>query len=448
MAVDDARPIADVLGKQSQDESVTVDMGFAEIEADLWGDDWVDAYLETADWHSVDNESLHRGCLLALLGQAIPEGTFTLGAAKDHVRINPFMVQTSGTGKGPAVEFAKSIAREASISFWDADSITNAGFVGKIDENGDEIPGIAAEKDIIAWREGMHIFKAANASYDDGLLENINKVVDGDTIGRAMSGGRLEYTPNCSVMATTYPPAGDDLDVDKLLRNGNLSRYIFYYREVSKEERKQMNRLRMKRANSTTDYAKLSIDHVERLAATLTAITDELGMAPEFNLQQVDLERMADLVDEIRAESLDGVPGDVADRTGPADSRYLNHTLRVACLLTALDGRSTHVTDRHIDRALEFIEPAWRSLAAFVDRHARGAEADEPPGSLKMLAVLRDSGEWMTKGEVADALGLKSERQIQNHAAELRRVPGFIDEAEGGGAGNKTAYRYAEYPGT
>lgn len=419
--------------------AITVDTGFSEIEADLWGEEWVDTYLETGDWHSINNEMLHRGCMLTLLGQTIPDGHFFYNSSKNHVRINPFMVQTSGTGKDPAFDFMKSIAQNAGLSFWDGDSLEESALVGKIDEDGEEIPGLAKDYDIIAFREGMNIFKSANLNWNDRLLLNINNIVDGNKVGRAMANGRVEYRPNCSILATTHIPDENDFDVEELLRNGNLSRYLFYYRSVPSDERDEINRIRAERQDSDTDYRKLSISRVDKLAATLMAIIDEMGLSPEFNTGEVSHVRLHDRVRETKEECLADLPPDIADMTGPVDSRYENHTLRVACLLAALDKCSTNVTDDHIDRALNFIEPAWQSLADFMTEHVGSSTSDDERKDLKMLVALRESDGTMTKKEVADAIGV-GERSVRNYARILRES-GLICVEEGGGRGYLTRYR-------
>jgi len=99
----------------------------------VWGGEWIETYLEVGDRYSVDNESLHTGFMLALLGQAVPEGHLYLGDDKHHVRVHPMMMQDSGSGKDPAFDFAKAVARSADIAFTDSNDLTNAGLIGSYD---------------------------------------------------------------------------------------------------------------------------------------------------------------------------------------------------------------------------------------------------------------------------------------------------------------------------
>ena len=401
----------------------------------IWGDEWIETYLSVGDRYSKNNESMNLGFALTLLGQAAPEGYFYLGDAKHYTRVHPLMVQDSGTGKDPAFDFAKAIARETEKTFWDSNNLTNAGFVGTYDDEGEKIPGLAESVDIIGFREAVQLFKSAQATWDDGLAENINNVVDGKEVGRVMANGAINYEPTCSIVGTTYPPSRDDIDVEKLMRVGTLARFLFFHRDVSRKDR--ANDMRAVFGESEPAFGE-RYERIKSLGVTLDEMCSELGRAPRYSIE-ADKEAVYDRITEAQLSTLETVPTRVADAAEPAMSRYAVHTLRVACLLAALDRASVVVTEDHTDRALRYVERSWSELIGFIERYVKNTDEGGPDNSHKMLRVLAELDGSAEQSDVVDALPV-GVRTVRTHARRLESA-GLIEIEEGRGRGPSTRYK-------
>lgn len=389
-----------------------------EIEVSpIWGPEFIDAFIETGDRFSVDNDTLHLGFMLALLGQCVGDAKFYIGDDEEHCRVHPFMVQDSGSGKDPAFKFAKLVANMVDIQFSDSNDLTNAGLVGTFD-NGEEVYGAADRYDIIGFREAMELLKSSNPDWSENFSENLNAILDGSPVERHMAAGTIEITPDCTVVGTTYPPSEKDIDVENMMRNGTLARFLYFFKEIPFEHRFEINgKLIGRIAEGTTREDRLA--RLNEIADTLSVIRDEIGFEEVTFEFDIDSERVTHEIRTMIESDLRSSGMKARHAIEPAITRYCIHTFRVACLMAALDECSTVVNDSHIDRALEIVGLSWSQMMGFFENYY----SDEPSeGGLSnremMIVIVHNSDQGVTQQEVADELGV-TKRMVRTYAETL-----------------------------
>ena len=376
---------------------------------------------------------MNLGFALALLGQAAPSGHFYLSESRQWTRIHPLMIQPSGTGKDPAFDLAKTVAREAGMQFLDSNNLTNARFVGTYNDEGELEPGIAKTQDIVGFREATQLFGSARQTYNEGLLTNVNNVIDGKEVTRPMADGIIKFTPECSIVGTSYIPDPDEIDVSHHFRTGTLSRFYWTFRDVTREDRRDdmIGLVEGEEMDLNERYAQ-----VERLAETLVRIQSEIESNPRFEFE-ADERRLLDQISEMQLKVAKSASPRIADLIDPAMPRYQMHTFRIACLMAALNECSTVVTDNHAETALRLVERSWRELIEFVSRYFGQSKEGEPPNELRMAGLLKSADEPITQKEVLDALPVGTKRSVRRYARRLERV-GLIEIDDGRGTGPTT----------
>lgn len=403
----------------------------------IWGQDFIDTYLEYGDRFSVDNDTLHLGFMLALLGQSVGDAKFYIGDDENHCRIHPFMIQDSGTGKDPAFEFAKNIAHFADIKFSDSNDLTNAGLVGTF-EDGEPVKGAAARYDVLGFREAMELIKSANPDWNENFSENLNGILDGSKVERQMASGTIEFEPDCTVVGTSYPPSDDAIDVENLMRNGTLARFLYFYKDVPPGHRFDINSKLADRLGGNPDGR---MNRITEIADTLLAIRGEIGYEGVTFTFEIDEEQLDEKVRAMIESSLDSSSMEASSSVEPAITRYFIHTVRVACLMAALDECSTVVRDRHVEQALEIIELSWEQMLDFFENYytddSKSEKLKVAERTLTIQKELKEAGGELTQNELKDKLDVS--RPTARSAAKLLVDEGLIEES-GGHRGKEKTY--------
>jgi len=389
----------------------------------VWGADFIDKYLETGEQYSFENEYLHIGTALALVSQAVGDSYFYIGDNKNTTRVHPMIIQSSGTGKDPAFDFAQHVAYMDDMDFADLNEITNAGLIGTISD-GDKQEGAAERADIIAFREATTLFRSAKSDHSRNLGENLNQILDGKEIRRQMADGTLTYQPSCTLVGTTYPP--EDLDLQRLMNNGTLARFLYFFRPRGSDFRWRMSEELIKKSVESTDSAIRTVK-IRRLGNTLSKISDAFDDGEQFNItsevRELDVtERLEEIFDQYDEGTQDIV--------GPAITRYNLHFLRLSCLMAALDHCSTDVEKEHAQQARDIVEMSWTNLLEFYQQ--KGTEDTDKylgDSTLDILKALQQE-DGLNQSELSEKADI-SKRTIRNHDTLLEEEGLITIEQDG-----------------
>jgi hypothetical protein len=393
-------------------------------DAELWGRDFINEYQEVGDRHSFENKHLHVGLGLSLVSQAVGNAYFLTGDSEQSTRVHPLIIQGSGTGKDPAFNFAKLVADEAGLKMRDVNDVTNAGLIGTV-QQGDPEPGLAKTADVIGFREATSLFRTTKQEHSANLAENLNQVLDGQEVSRNLAGGKLEYQPDCTLVGTTYPPT--DLDLEELMTNGLLARFLYFFKAVGDDFRWRMGERAVEETISPTDEDD-SVERLNQLAGTISGINQTFDPEQRFwfqpSIQDVDVTtRLQNLYDEYDAATREIV--------APAITRYNIHFLRVACLMAALDECSTVVTKQHGELAWQIIEESWRNLLEFYERNVSTAEQETNLRGSE-TAILRVVFEQpgISQSDLAERIGF-SKRSVRERTTALEAEGLLESDASG-----------------
>lgn len=393
----------------------------------VWGIEFFQRYLEAGDKRSFENKHLHTGLAIALVSQAVGDSYFYTGDSKNTTRVHPMIIQSSGTGKDPAFDFARVVARMAGLDMVDVNDVTNAGLVGTF-RDGEANPGVAKTDDIIGFREATTLFRSAMSDHSQNLGENLNQILDGKKIRRNMADGTLSYRPSCTLVGTSYPP--DDLDLQRLMKNGTLARFLYFFRPRDSDFPWVMAERLIEESITPTDEEE-RLERITELGNTLAKINDEFEGGKQFEISEEV--KQIDVTDDLREiyEEYDNVTKDIVT---PAITRYNLHFLRLSCLMAAVDHCSTDVTETHAEQAKNIVKESWRNLLEFYQQE-EGGEKEDDAGLTQstldiMKALLEEDG--LTQTELAGKAS-RSKRTIRNQDTLLEEE-GIIEIREEGRA--------------
>lgn len=191
--------------------------------------EFVANYLSIADNYSHANDLMNIGGMLCLLGQCTKNIVTNIKGAIFDNRIHVLCIQKSGSGKGPALNLVRRIAKGTGFSSEAMTSLTSAGLIGTL--SGDEIIyGPASYCDLICFQEAGILFK--NTTEGNDLIYQINQITDTPgRVNKRLARGSIEYGTNCSLFLTTHPPKMKD----SFISSGFLPRLIMCYKDITTE---------------------------------------------------------------------------------------------------------------------------------------------------------------------------------------------------------------------
>lgn len=385
----------------------------------IWRDEFIETYIDLGNNYSIDNETLHVGFMLALVGQAAGKAEFLVSDNVNHVRVHPLMIQDSGSGKDPAFDFARNVADLAGFRFSDSNDLTNAGLVGTFSD-GEQEPGAAEIYDIVGFREAVQLFKSSEINWNENLSENLNSILDGAPVERHLADGVINYTPTCTLVGTTYPPQHAKFDLKSMMRNGTLARFFLLFKDIDVEFRYRIGDEIIERAvNGETKFSQIG-----GLVATLEQIRSEVDQSTEF-MFSYDPERVKREVRDVIRGNLEQYREPTRDIVEPSVVRYVEQALRIGCLMATIDECKTVVTDEHIDQALRFVEMSWKQLLQFFERYQNeSGKSKKVTTREKILYLLATNGQ-MTKNELVSEMDVH-EKTVQRNSKDLEKL-GLIE---------------------
>lgn len=232
------------------------------VEKKDFGDNLIADFLALFDKHSINNPVYSLMILHCLLGQALRNVYFSVGARKIDTRLHLLLIRPSGAGKGAGYGFFCQLAADLGLQNEKLSESTSAGLsgTGTINQKGEvEInDGLMKYADFISMEEAATLFdydttfSKQNLTYlqiamnplDDASCEIIKRI---GSIPEA-----IRFKPHCSFLLLTYVP---DKFIDALIKRGVIQRFVTVMQDVTLEERidildKAINRLNSEKVSS------------------------------------------------------------------------------------------------------------------------------------------------------------------------------------------------------
>jgi hypothetical protein len=406
----------------------------------LWGEEFVSTYIKMGNTMSFNNSKLHTASMLALASRTLRGTKIQANNNKIPPAIHPIAIQKSGTGKSPAFKYAQMIAEMADISFRSQTDLTEAGLIGTT-EDGEPVRGVAAQAEIVGFEEMSTLFRLAEREHSSNLGEHLNQIMDNKRVQKDLAHGTISYKPKCTLFGTTYPP--EDLDLKRLLNNGTLARFFFFFKEIDRAFYRDTLSEVIDSIISDDGTEELSradfVNNVGRLGKALQIIRAhyDSGFVFSFDFEPEDL----DLEDRMWSVYED-YPEMTKEIVEPAIIRYGIHAFRIGAVMAALDRCSECVSLSHMEQAMDLFEQSWRQMLDYYNENYQQDIAElesETETKFKIVQTLAQHGS-LSQSDVAEKVDVTT-RTIRKHTDTLL-LAGVIEES--GGNGRKKMYSLAE----
>lgn len=302
--------------------------------------------------------------------------------------------------------------------------LTSGGLIGGV-RDGNVVPGIANNYDIIGFDEASILFRIAGGEHSANFAEHLNNILDGRTVTKDLATGEIEYKPRCALTGITYPP--DDIDYQRFMNNGTLSRFFIFYRPIELDFYKSTGRRILRGAreapvdeNNREDEPKELIAEIVRLGTVINAI--RLHYSPDFQFDHQFSRQTEDQVINTIYETFEEYPDYIQELVEPDLNRMVENTLKLGAVFAALDHCSEVVTDDHMESATAILQKSWEQSLAFFETHYQSDEQNTAlrTAERKMLRALYN-GNPKTQEEVAEEIE-RSKRMVREYAETLAEL--------------------------
>ena len=237
------------------------------VHGEDFGDKLINDFLKVFDEHSIKNKPYGRLILHVVLGQALKNICFRVGARRIDIRLHGLLIRPSGSGKGAGYGFYANLVNTLGFNNQLLTESTDAGLVGTAQINPQTrepelLPGLMVDADLISMEEASVLFdyqsdfSKKNLTYLQIAMNPLEDASCHISKRIGMLPEPIEFDPHCSFLLMTYIP---DKFVDSLIKRGVIQRFIPIIQRVPVEER--------------LNVVKIAIDRIG--SATLTKVDDE-----------------------------------------------------------------------------------------------------------------------------------------------------------------------------
>lgn len=407
-------------------ENTTIEAG----DGPIWGEEFINRYIQVADQESHDNPRMHLGLVLGLLGESLRNCTFKNGS--ESCRVHPLIFQKSGSGKESAFEVAENIANrvdaqldeETSFDFHSVDNITSGNLAGT-QVDGENKQGVAEQHDILALREAKDLF-----SHHD-VRRRMRILMDEEEVTREMRQGTVTTASSCTIMGTVPPREISADKVSDLITEGTLARPLYFYSEIDLHDTTEIiGQILTETSTDGERESSISSEKQEgltqRICRTLSQITEHYVDGVDFEIaiskQTLETEIREPMEEELKRQS-----EEVRLIVQPMLTRYTIHALKIACIMAALDHCSHTVEEEHLDQAMTYWMESFYSMLDYfsrrqdeisgVNKQAMKRQRDKARAKLDLLVeILRKPR--IRQARAADELRASRET-IRGYAKEL-----------------------------
>lgn len=350
-----------------------------------------------------------------VLGVILRDSKIHYGAEYTDLRTSLLVIQDSGAGKKPAMEFAESIVQGvlSKCAIARRSSLTSAGAVGTLIETKMKtyIPvyGDLKNIDYLVVSEAGSLLETKMDPYGNDLLRNICESQDtNNKISKKLAKGEIPpFTSKTVLSLWTVPPP----NVSTLItRSGLIQRFIFVFKSVSLDEYEVLS-----------DEILSSIGTKVDEKANVQPLIDTLKQKPiidEFTFQEYTKHLILEkkkLFDEILVDAGEKFVKELKSFTVRRDLLMV----KLAAQHAWLDQRN-NVEPVDIEYAFEISEELWNNLLAFVENLWGTGKGENETNALYLLEVGKENALSEYYKTLMDKIKCKE--------ALARRIVGRLEE--------------------
>lgn len=318
-------------------------------------DDYVKLYAETVGKKvSYKLKPSHILNFHAVLGACLKDQYVPRGGTDVDLRIHPFVIRPSGSGKALVYDLAEELAEKVGLIWVTRNKITEAGLIGTIRSHKGEqilIYGDAYNCDIIGFTEASLLLK------DTNLCKNFNTLMDRKgVVSRKLAIGEITYRTRATVVLSSFP---NRLVYDHL-QTGFMQRCTVYYERLP---------LRYYREVMEWLAKKYGHDSRPRVARELAKIADRLKLIREYEFKfdlNGDAEKAMFTLGENFEKMVKPYPYFTGEVLKTFGTRWSEQILKLASHHAALELRG-QLTKRDVDYGLRIGLGNLRSVSAFIN---------------------------------------------------------------------------------
>lgn len=286
---------------------------------------------------------------------------------RSDLRDSSIVMQDSGTGKKPTIEFVEKMASLLGYRYRRRSSITAAGAIGTIrlrKDKCEEIEGDLKKYDLVTCAESDSLLYQKIDPYGNDLLTNICESQDSENvISRRLAEGEVQpYASNTSLFLTTTVPPG--LINPRWLEKGLFQRFGIAIKEVPIGTYKAV---RDELVESVGEPCDTSDKAVEELAKELKRKRSACA-TPKFTFPR-------EVKDEIREQChrldkmLEDLSPTIIDRLKSFTVRRDLKMITYACHHAWLDNRQ-QLTTADVKYGFSVSQQSWNDILNFISRKA------------------------------------------------------------------------------
>ncbi len=337
-----------------------------------FGDTLIKDYLEVFDMYSFKNQNYGRMSLHVILGQALKNVYYRVGARKIDARVHLLLIKPSGTGKGAGYGFVVRMAEKIGLDFQHLTESTDAGLAGSLDHYDEKLKewivnhGLLETADIVGMEEASTIFDYSsqfskkNLTYLQIAMNPLDDV--SCCITKRLAAETIEFKPHASFILLSYPP--DKLE-DAIAKRGIIQRFITIFEEVTLEDRMDNIRQAMKNVNKSSeiDIDKSFNSIVHRLMSVVKRYEkDEMC----FNISNKSNEAIYNVVSELVGMILRATP--IAREKLEEFTHRFYETLTKLAIHHAILSLRTEVQIQDVMYARMVYTPIWYQTIYYIEK--------------------------------------------------------------------------------
>jgi len=229
----------------------------SELEEYSKGDEIINKFLKLFTSYSIRNLAYGKLMFHAIMGQICKHINITIKKQKRDLRIHPWFVQDSGSGKSSGLPFINDVIKALKIQFKiHSGDINEASLVGSFDKRSQsvssrgttvtedevvEIPGLLRtfeDGGILFFEEAEFILEASKRDYNKLLLgylqASMNPIGDpSHCVERSLKYGTILLHPKCTFIFTS-PLVNTKLS--DVMRMGFFQRTLPYFKKLKNED--------------------------------------------------------------------------------------------------------------------------------------------------------------------------------------------------------------------
>lgn len=292
----------------------------------------------------------------AIVGSCLQDETVPRGGAKVDLRIHPFIIRPSGSGKALSYDLAEDLATKCELKWVTRNKITPAGLIGTLrasKEGTTVIYGDAYDCDIIGFTEASLLLR------DITLCKNFNTLMDvKGIVSRKLAIGEVTYRSHSTVVLSSFP---SKLVYDHL-QTGFLQRCLVFYERLP---------LRFYRQVIEWLAKKYGYDSTHKVAKELSVIAKRLKEIKRRNFKfqlNKEAKNMMFKLGKKFEKMVKPYPSIKKEVLKTFGTRWAEQTLKLSAHHASLELRD-QILKRDVEHGLRISEVGLRSVFAFIDEY-------------------------------------------------------------------------------